>query len=207
MNLMILGATGGTGRHVVDRALSLGHRATAVVRDRSRITARDGLRIELADLDHPPRLAAILEGHDAVLCVLGAPGRDRSRVRTRGTAAALQAMHTCGVSRIVALSSFSIGDSRSLLPMWIRYGLVPLFLGPGFADHEEQEKLLQQSGLDWTIVRPPFLTDDAGGTDVTIRDDLRGTKMKIPRADVARVMVDAVSDPRAIRRVLAVASA
>lgn len=202
MNLVILGATGATGRQVVEQALAAGHTVTALVRDPRRLPARPGLRVVQADLEAPPDVS----GHDAVICALGAPGRDKGRVRERGTRSAVAAMQRAGVRRIVALSSYGVGDSRARLPLWIRYGLVPLFLGPGFADHEAQEQVLRDSGLDWTILRPPFLTDDAGGGPVARGDDLAATKMKIPRADVARELLAAVGDGATVRRAVGIAS-
>lgn len=207
MNLAILGATGATGRHVVEQALAAGHSVTAVVRDPSRLPGRAGLRLVRADLDDPAGLATAIRGSDAVICALGAPGRDRARVRERGTRSVAAAMRQEGVRRIVALSSYGVGDSRQRLPLWIRYGLVPLLLGPGFADHEAQEGFLRDSDLDWTILRPPFLTDEPGGGAVARGDDLAHTRMKIPRADVARELLAAVGDRSTIGRAVGIASA
>jgi nucleoside-diphosphate-sugar epimerase len=185
--LLVLGAT---GRRVVARALADGHAVTAVVRDTARWTEpHPRLRVTQGDATDAATWSAAAAGHDAVICALGAPGRDGSGVRRRGTAAALAVMEAHDMGRIVVLSSYGVGDSRPRLPWWIRFGLVPLFLGPGFADHEAQEALVRASGRSWAIVRPPFLTDGDGGARLVRGDDLAGTAMKISRADVAAELV------------------
>lgn len=190
-NVLVLGATGGTGRWVVSRALEAGHHVTAFVRDAERVRqSHVNLRIEVGDALDEASVARVVPGHDAVICALGTPGRHPVPVRTRGTQAALRAMAEHGVPRLIVLSSYGIGDSRSKLPWWMRTLMVPILLGPAFEDHESQERLVRQSDVSWTIVRPPFLTDGPATDDPLIATELPRSRMKVSRADVAGVLVD-----------------
>jgi uncharacterized protein YbjT (DUF2867 family) len=189
MDLIVFGATGGTGRHVVDTALNDGHAVTAFVRDPARVhRTHPDLRVlhgDVRDLDATGRAC---EGKDAALIVLGAPALDRGTVRTIGTRHVVAAAERAGVRRLVCLSTVGVGDSRAALSPLYRYLLVPLLLHRAFADHEGQERVIHGSGLDWTIVRAGALTDGPTG---------RG---KVSRAEVAAFLVEQVTDVTSVRR-------
>jgi putative NADH-flavin reductase len=89
-----------------------------------------------------------------------------------------------------------VGDSRSELPFFTRYIIVAIFLRHAFADHERQEPLVKQSSLDWTIVRPPYLTDGqrTGSYQHGLTTMDKRIKSKISRADVADFMLKQVTD-------------
>lgn len=199
MKVIVFGATGPTGALAVDEALARGHEVTAFARralERShpRLTVRQG------DATDPRAVQDAIRGHEAVLSALGAPPRDGSGVRERGTRCQLGAMKAVGVRRLVSLSSLGVGDSHTTLPWYMAWLLVPLYLRRVFADHERQEALIAQSDVDWTVVRPPALTDDEPAAAVRHGTDLRAPmSMSIARANVARFMVDQLENPSYVR--------
>ena len=150
-----------------------------------------------------------VRGADAVICALGAPPRDKGRLRERGTQVVVDAMVAAGVRRLVVQSSHGIAETSSELPWFMRWVIVPFYLKGVFADHERQEEVVRASDLGWTLVRPPHLSDGPPATEVAYGpsyDPARMT-MSIARTDVARLMLEMASDPSHVRKTLVVAAA
>lgn len=185
--LLLIGATGATGRHALHQALDAGHEVTALVRDPARLPVdHPRLRVIVGDITDAEVARQAVAGQDAVLCYLGAPASNRDEVRTHGTAALVEAMRAEGVSRLVCLSSHGVAETLAELPWFLRRVVVPLHLGRVFADHEGQEEVVRASDLDWTLVRPPHLTNGprTGRYRHGVGPEVIGG-MKISRADVA----------------------
>ncbi|PJJ60230.1 NAD(P)-dependent oxidoreductase [Hymenobacter chitinivorans] len=203
MNLLIFGATGGTGRQLVAQALDAGHHVTAFARTPAKLAiTHPRLRTVQGDvLDYEAVLAA-MPGHEAVLSALGAPATQKGAVRSVGTRHILQAMEASQVSRFICLTTLGMGDSRAALPFSYKYFIVPLFLRQAFADSEVQESYIQRSPLAWTIARPATLTD--GVRTGTYRHGFpasaSGLKIKISRADVADFMLGQLQEPTYLRQ-------
>ena len=157
--LVVLGATGGTGRAAVDVALRAGHEVTAVVRREGALPPAPGLTVAvIPDLTEADRLAAAVTGHDAVISALGSNSRGAVTVCTDGVRAALLAMSRTGVRRLVVVSAHGAAESRDRslysLILWAS-------VGHKMRDKESMEALIRASDSDWTIVRPPALKDTA----------------------------------------------
>jgi uncharacterized protein YbjT (DUF2867 family) len=188
----IFGATGGVGLALVRQALADGKRV--LVRSREKLVAAlgavDGLEIVEGELADEARVRATVRGAGGVLVALGAPASSRSVVRSEGTAAIVRAMRAEGVDRIVAVSVYGLGETRAELPFFLRYLVFPLILARAVADHERQERVLAESGLRWTAVRPPNLVD--GGEEAVVHGVGRvaGISMQVSRTSVARFMLD-----------------
>lgn len=199
MNVVVFGATGGTGRAVVQAALAEGHRVTAFVRDAAKLgLAHERLSIATGDVMVPAAVEAAVRGQDAVVCALGTPATTKTTVRSQGTRNILAAMRATGVERLVCVSSMGIGDSKPMLPLLYRWLLVPLLLKQGFAEHELQESSIRASDTAWTIVRPGALTNGAR-TDAMRHGfvaDATGLRAKVSRADVAAFVVDELAAAR-----------
>jgi len=162
LRLALFGATGGTGAMVLRHALDADHHVTALVRSPDKLaTAHPNLDVVHGSVMDHDRVMQTLRGVDAVICVLGAPARSTDRLRERGTARIVSAMQEAGIRRLVVQSSHGIGETAHELPWLMRWLVVPLYLKRAFADHERQEAVVHASGLDWTLVRPPHLSDDA----------------------------------------------
>lgn len=207
MKLVVFGATGGTGRQLVDLALAQGHRVTAFARDPAKLDRpRPGLTVVPGDVTQAGAVSPAVEGQDAVLCAIGAPAWVRTTTRYEGTRRIVDAMESTGVRRLICQSTLGIGDSEDVrLPFYVKH-LVPLMLRHAFADHERQERVIMQSGLDWTIVRPATMTN--GPSTGSYRHGFsaadRDLKIKISRADVAEFMLAQLSEDTYLRRTPAV---
>ncbi len=201
MKLIVFGATGTVGRLLVEQALSQGHQVTAFARDPSALEQdhRDLTR-RAGDVLDRDAVADAVQGHDAVLIALGA-GR-KGGVRAAGTGHIIEAMARHGVRRLVCQSTLGAGDSRAQLNFFWKRIMFGLLLRPAYADHEAQEALVRQSGLDWTIVRPAAFTD--GPATGTCKHGFPSTeknlRLKVPRADVAGFMLRQLTDDTYLRQ-------
>ncbi|MGD9021046.1 MAG: SDR family oxidoreductase [Lysobacterales bacterium] len=199
MKILVLGATGGTGRELVKQALDAGHAVTAFVRDPAGMQGvqHGNLSVIAGDVMDATDVGEAVAGHEAVLFAVGA-GPRRTNVREQGTRNVVEAMKTNGVQRLVCLSSMGVGDSKANLPWFTKHVIVGIYLRHAFADHERQEAVVRQSGLDWTLVRPPHLKEGPHtgvyqhGFAVTYRD-IEGW---ITRSDVADFMLKQLGDDR-----------
>lgn len=196
MKLIIFGSTGSIGRQLVKQALEQGHMVTAFARDPVRVDIKHAnLQVIQGDvLDHPASVEKAVQGHDAVLCSLGA-GR-KGAVRSEGTRNIIHAMEKASVRRFICQSTLGVGDSRDNLSFFWKHIMYGLLLRPAYADHVSQENHVKKSHLDWTIVRPGAFTD--GERTGQYRHGFRGTdkttKLKISRADVADFMLKQLTD-------------
>lgn len=214
MKVIIFGASGGTGKLTVGKAIQAGHQVTAFVRSREKLESLteagpgqvNGLQIVEGNALEAAAVKNAIAGQDAVIVALGAPGRNKSGIRTKGTELIIQAMESQGVRRLICLSTLGIADTKHLPPWIFRNVIVPLFIKEAFADHEQQEQKVRKSNLDWTLVRPPNLTDKPGTGSYTFGfpeawDDLVD---KISREDVAAALVQQLGQPKWLQQAPAV---
>lgn len=195
MRVIVFGATGGTGRQLVEQALAQGHEVTAFLRNPEKLgLSHANLRLVRGDALAATAVERAMPGHDAVLCALGAPALKTGVIRSAGTRNIVAAMEKAGVKRLICQTSLGYGDSRAVLkitPFFFRFIIAPLLLRQGFADHERQEAHIRASRLDWVIARPGNLTD--GGRTGRYRHgfaaDDRTIRGEISRADVADFML------------------
>lgn len=220
MNLTIFAATGGTGRQLLQQAVATGHDVTAVVRDPLKLPP--GSRAVTADLaaPDPAVLASAVEGADAVLSALGARSASDVGIISRGTRVIVQAMHAADVRRLVAISAAPVATLPSPgrpHPPKRDPGDGPLIahvLGPivkvafrkMYADLAEMEDVLRDSGLDWTVVRPPRLTEKPpnGNYRTAYGQNVR-RGFSASRADVADLMLRVLQEPASIRQAVGIA--
>lgn len=185
MKIVVFGATGSVGRHVVDQALAQGHQVTAFTRDPGRVAPQHPrCRIVRGDVTDPDAVGPAVAGQDAVLVTLG-DGR-RGAVRAEGTRVVVEAMQRSGVRRLICQSTLGVGDSRGNLNLLWKHLMFGLLLRQAYADHVRQEQYVVASDLDWTIVRPAAFTNGprTGRYRHGFGPDDR-SQLKIARADVA----------------------
>jgi putative NADH-flavin reductase len=205
MRIVIFGATGATGRWLVEQALAQGYDVTAFARNPASVpTEHVRLSIVRGDVLQKASVQEAIANQDAVLCTIG--GHDRLRVAlsrhprtpglcTIGTSNILDAMQTCGVSRLVCLSAWGIGDSKGRVPVIFRNVIFPLLMKEEYEDKETQEQLIEQSTLDWTIVRPSRLTKGSRRGRYRMKASLKfSLRSSISRADVADCMLKQLTD-------------
>jgi putative NADH-flavin reductase len=222
MRITVFAATGGIGRCVLDQALAAGHEVTAVVRDPSKVPP--GVHTVRADLStvEPGTLETAVGGADAVLSGLGPRNaRQANAITSAGTKAIIGAMKATGARRIVVVSAAPVSTTptpehpnpprhdpgegfvmRNLLTPIIRR-----VLHDHYVDLAIMEEALRSSGLDWTSVRPPKLTDKAmtGQYRLAYEQNIRGGST-ISRADVAHYMLACLDDPRSIGHCVGIAT-
>jgi putative NADH-flavin reductase len=208
MKLTIFGATGGTGRLLVGQALDAGHHVTAVVRDPSRLTIdHPALDTVVADVFDSSSLESTLDGRDAALSALGPHGRkDTSDICSAAIGAILDAMEATRVRRVVALSAQPVFLDAGE-PVWSRLTVRPLVRAiyrNVYVDLEKMEERLTRSESDWTILRPPYLTDKPGSGSYRAAVDAN-VPGSVARADLALAMLDVLDDPSTIRHAVGVA--
>lgn len=200
MNLLIFGATGGTGRELTKQALNQGHTVTGFSRHaKELIDEFPNLRVIEGDVADKATVEEAVQGQDAVLSALGSSSLKRSPTLTKGVENIVQAMEQHNVRRLVYQSSLGVGDSRKQVSFLIRYIVVPLVLRNAIADHEDKERIIKQSSLDWVIVRPAGLTDGDHTGDYRYGETI-DLGAKISRADVADFMLKQVSDDACLKK-------
>jgi putative NADH-flavin reductase len=192
VKILLFGATGATGRHVLAQALAKGHTVTAFVREPSRLADRDErMRVIVGDTTRDaPAVADAMPGQDAAVSALGRGNTLRAdHLIERSMRVIVPAMERAGVRRLILLSAFGVGESRRHAP-WVSRVMYRVLLGNIFRDKLAGERRVRQSSLDWTIVYPTLLTN--GPLTLRYRAgellELRGMP-RISRADVARFIL------------------
>jgi uncharacterized protein YbjT (DUF2867 family) len=161
VRVLIIGATGGTGRHLVRQALDEGHQVIALARKPEKIKLEHpNLQIVKGNVLDYASLESAMRGQSAVLCALGTKRFFYpNRVVSKGTANILRAMKSCGAPRLICESSIGIGNSVGRLGLYGTFFLVPVILPFIFYDKVRQEKLIEESETDWVIIRPAVLAN------------------------------------------------
>jgi uncharacterized protein YbjT (DUF2867 family) len=212
MKILVVGASRGTGAELVAELTERGHEVTAYAR--SAAAGHGRVRRVVGDVLDRAALGEAMTGQDAVAVTLGIPEnpflvrltRRASApldVRSRGTRNVVDAMHEHGVRRLVVQSTHGIGETYAELPLALKAFFV-LAIRPQVDDHERQERLVRESGLAWTIVRPTVLHDDATEEPAFVGTDDHAPTMRVSRRQVARVEADALERDELAGRVLTV---
>ncbi|MBF4993781.1 SDR family oxidoreductase [Arthrobacter gandavensis] len=203
MKLTIIGGSKGTGARLASLAQAAGHDVTVLSRSGQ---APAGVRVVAGDAGDPGTATSAISGADAVVITVGgAKGSPRHRAAV--TRSVIEAMKTEGVRRLMVQSSLGAGDSGSQLPSPLRVAMKVALAKP-LADHNEQEAAVQDSGLDWTIVRPTGLTDkEPAGSWQALQTSESGTlRGSISRADLAACMLELLEESDSIGKAVGVSS-
>ena len=209
MNILIFGATGGTGRELVKQALAQGHHVTAFARNPSKVTTQhENLSVVQGNVLDYSSVERAVKGKDAVLSALG---HKRWLIKTTilsgGTKNIITAMEKQRVRRFICETSLGVGDSRGRLGLYYTLFVIPFIVCFYFKDKGLQEKYIAQSSLDWVIVRPGMLTNGPRrgvyrhGFDIGSRI----FSVRISRADVAEFMLKQLTEDTYRRKSVAVA--
>ena len=207
MKLVVLGATGGTGlQTIVSQAIAHGHQVTAFVRTPERLKRfADRIAVIQGDLLDSNELGHVIEGHDAVLSGFG-PRFPLSKAEhdllRRFAVTLISAMQHAGVRRVVVESTAFLFKDAILPPAHL---VGRLFFPATVADASAMEDVLRRSGLDWTIERPPRLTDKPrNGAYRVGQGHLPILGFTVSRADVADFMIKAVENGSSIGEIVGV---
>jgi putative NADH-flavin reductase len=212
MNLVILGATGRTGLLLVRQALDAGHHVTAYVRKNGDLPAHPDLTVMLGPLGDAAAMTAAFTGADAVVSCLGpaatpAVAFQRHTLMTDTLPVVLSSMGTAGVGKLVVLSALGVGGSARKTSAVARLAYAT-FTRTVYADKVIAERPLATTAVDWTLVYPGVLTDKAPKRPATARDLAEITTIpglpRVPRSEVARVLLEAATTATWSRRTVAV---
>jgi putative NADH-flavin reductase len=211
MHLAIFGATGATGTSLTEQARAAGHEVTAIVRDPARLSilAHERLWVVTADVMDPGSIAPALDGADAVISAIGPRGTGPTTVIRDSVRSIVQAMEKTGVRRFVQVSGSIVADEGE--SPYMRYLIKPVarrtFLRHVCADMRGGEEAIRQSGLDWTILRPPALTSKAAtGRYRTAIDANLPHGFSVSRADLAACILGLLDDPKVVSRHVGIAN-
>ena len=212
MRLTVFGATGGVGGHVVRQALARGDQVTAVVRDRSKLTVRhERLDVVVADLTDPRALALAPARVDseAAISAGGASTPRDAGVATAATRTIIAALASGGVRQFVAVSAAPVGPVPTGEGLVTRAVVLPLLrrvFRDVYADLATMEEEIRRSGLDWTIVRPPKLTNGPLTGRYRVAPENVAHSRTISRADVADAMLSALDDADRVNQAIGVSN-
>ena len=201
--LLIIGATGGTGRQLVTQALERGYAVTALVRDPSKLRVdHPQLTVVQGDVLDGGAVDAAMRGQEAVLSALGHKRYFYpTRILSEGTRNILRAMETHGVPRLVCETSLGIGDSAGRMGLYYTFFVIPLILPFYFWDKTRQEKLIAASNVEWVIVRPGVLNhgDKRGRSRHGRHVGSFLLTVRVSRADVADFMLNQLASDTYLR--------
>ena len=201
MRLIVFGASGTCGSHLVRQAAARGHDVTAVVRSGRGYEAPTGVTVVLGDVLDSSVTSAAIPGHDAVASGLGiryahpwATRESPDDFISRATANIVTGMQKAGVHRISIISAAGVAESSPTRNLVIRFLIATSNVGFGYADLARAEQVLRESGLDWQAVRPTRLSNGTGNGNPRLTDGFPASAT-IPRADVAAFMLSELERP------------
>lgn len=211
MKLVVFGPTGGTGQQLIQQALDAGHLVTAVARRPEAISpAHPHLEVRQGDVLDPAWTGAGFQGADAVLSALGSRELGKpTTVYSAGATAILSAMAGTDVTRFIGVSATPVGprEQESLPERRLVYPLLRRFFGPGYDDMHRMEAILAASQSEWTVYRPPRLTNGPlTGNSRTAIDRRLPRAWNLSRADLAAAMIGAIGDPATVRKAIMIAN-
>ena len=198
MRLLIIGATGGTGKELVKQSLERDHTVTAFVRKPEKLKIEDDqLKIFTGNVLDPDSLNSAVKNQDAVLCALG---HKRwfypSKILSEGTQNIVDAMEKNNVKRFICETSLGVGNSFGRLGLYYTLFTIPFILPFYYWDKGKQEKVIRNSSLEWTIVRPGILTNGKQRGKYRHGEKVGNFiwSVRISRADVADFILNQLTD-------------
>lgn len=205
--LLIIGASGRTGRLVLARSLSRGHVVSVLVRDRSRLSImHPGMRVFTGDVRVPEDIAPAMLGQDAVISMLAQPTSSSVDIFSEGTRNLADAAEIAGVRRFITVSAAPVGVEPEKLPVPMRLALLLPGSAATYYDMEVMEnELMERENLDWTIVRPAVLCDTAPGqVRIEVGEFVPGG-ISTARIDLSEFLVQLVSSDSFVHERVAIA--
>jgi putative NADH-flavin reductase len=204
MKLVIFGATGRTGKYLLKQALEAGNEVTAVVRNPDRISTpnSDSLNVIAVDVMDPVAIVDAVADADAVITAIGPPGRASSTVTADSARSIVTAMRHTGARRLITISGSMVDDTGDgPLLRYLGKPITRRVYRGAYEDMRNAEREIHNSALEWTIMRPPRLTEKAAtGHYRTQLDRNLPRAFKISRADLATSTLAIINDTNTFHR-------
>jgi len=211
MKILILGATGRTGKHLIEVALQRGHQVSAIARDPAKIEGYNIDIIQGSPYDYET-VEKALTGCSAVINTLNISRKSDnpwSRLASpkdlisKSAANALKAMERTGVKRFVALSTIGAGRSWKTTPFILKFFVSLSNLKYAFVDHGKQEEILENSSLDYTICRAPMLSAEINNKGaVAVKEEENPPKMVLSRNSAAEFFIQIIENNEHLRETI-----
>lgn len=204
MKIAIFGATGETGRQLVEQALAAGYQVVAYVRNPSKLnTKHENLTVVQGELADQAIIERAVSAADAVISVLGPRGGSKGKPITRGIQNIIEAMKKQGVRRLIISSTLSAKDPNDLPDFKAKalVNLVKLTMHAAYEEIVSVADTVRKSDLDWTIVRLTTLNNNPKSGKVRVGYLGKGeVGLRISRADLAEFMLKQVQDTKYLRQ-------
>jgi len=205
--MIIFGATGTIGQHLVKQALEKHFKVTAFGRNKETLNnlLDKNLKFYQGDVLDQEAVKSALTGQDIVFCTLGA-GK-KGGVRATGTKHIIQGMEEIGIRRFICQTTLGCGESVNNLNFIWKHIMFGWLLKDAYQDHQQQEKFVKSSNLNWTIIRPAAFTDGplTGTYKHSFSADERNISLKISRNDIAHFTLNQInSNADNFRKALAI---
>jgi putative NADH-flavin reductase len=203
MKLVVIGATRGIGRCLVELALEEGHDVTALVRNPDRLDTTAGQpAVVRGDIVDAASVKKSLQGSDAVCTTIGiGPTRKPVTVFSEGIRNVVAAMQATGTRQLACVTGIGAGDSKNHGGFFYDRIINPLLLKTIYADKDREEAVVRASDVDWVIIRPGFLTNGPLTGQYRVLTDLTGlTAGKISRRDVAHFVLTELAEKKYVRQ-------
>jgi putative NADH-flavin reductase len=195
VKVLIIGATGATGRVLMREALEQGHEVTALARNPSALAPEDHRpRVLQGNALDASEVEAAVAGQDAVLSALGTRSTRPTTLFSQSTHNLISAMDKHGVRRLVCITGIGAGESKGHVGFLYDRIMLPFVVKNIYEDKNRQEEAIKQSDLEWVIVRPARLTDEAAKGEYRVYLGGSYTAKTISRADVAAFMLAQLTD-------------
>jgi putative NADH-flavin reductase len=195
VKVLIIGATGATGRVLMREALEQGHEVTALARNPSALAPEDNRpRVLQGNALDASEVEAAVADQDAVLSALGTRSSRPTTLFSQSTHNLISAMNKHGVRRLVCITGIGAGESKGHVGFLYDRIMLPFVVKNIYEDKNRQEEAIKQSDLDWVIVRPARLTDEPAKGEYRVYLGGSYTAKTISRADVAAFMLAQLTD-------------
>ncbi|MGO4288801.1 NAD(P)-dependent oxidoreductase [Chitinophaga sp. RAB17] len=208
-HILLFGITGGTGSIIAENLIRKGYHVTAIARDPVKVNFQHpNLLIRKGDITQPGTFADLVQQHDIIISAVGSRSRMPTTLYSDGMKHILHAMDKPERKRLICISALPI-EINSVMTVWqrwlIKYIVRKIFRHP-YKDLLIMEKLLRNTQVNWTIVRPPWLKDSApaGHYKVAINTHLK-RPFSISRADLAAYITDIIDNPETNRSIIEIA--
>jgi putative NADH-flavin reductase len=208
MNILIIGATGGTGKELVKQSLERNYTVTALVRKPDKIKiSNKRLTIAKGDVLNPDSLSSVIKNQDVVVCALG---HKRwfypNKILSQGTQNIVNEMEENNVKRFICETSLGVGNSFGRLGLYYTLFTIPFVLPFYYWDKGKQEKIIRNSSLDWTIVRPGILTNGKERGKYRHGEKVGNFlwSVRISRADTSDFLLNQITDDTYLKKAVGV---
>jgi putative NADH-flavin reductase len=211
MKLLIIGATGRTGRLIVEEALKQGYDLNVLVRDKNKIPFNSkSIKVYQGTPTRQTDLAAAMQGCDLIISALGivrASDAPWSKLITAKNFISESIKNVIAeaaqqnLKRLITVSAWGVGETKKEIPFWLRWLINYTNMGPVYEEHEKEEKLLANSNLNWTAVRPVALSDPKKIKTLKVSfNNFPKPSLQISRQSVAKFIVDIIKTDKYDRK-------